>query len=54
MSEVDAKASGMNAHYVDGQWEETLKKKAVTKKAVKKRVLQKKKAAEKKKQLIVF
>ena len=42
MTEVDGKASGWSAHYVDGKWEETLKKKAVKKKAVKKKAVKKK------------
>jgi DNA topoisomerase I len=49
MTEVDEKASGWSAHYVDGKWEETLKKKVVKKKApAKKKTAVKKKAAAKK------
>jgi len=42
MTEVDGKASGWSAHYVDGKWQETLKKKAVKKKTVKKKAVKKK------------
>jgi DNA topoisomerase I len=41
MSEVDGKASGWSAYYVDGQWQEILKKKAVKKKTVKKKTTKK-------------
>lgn len=41
MSEVDGKASGWSAHYVNGKWEETLKKKVVKKKTTKKKVVKK-------------
>ena len=44
MSEIDGKASGWSAHYIDGKWQETLKKKAVKKKAVKKKAVKKKPA----------
>jgi len=43
MSEIDGKASGWSAHYVDGKWQETLKKKIVKKKTVKKKTVKKKK-----------
>ncbi len=41
MSEVDGKASGWSAYYVDGQWQETLKKKTTKKKTTKKKVTKK-------------
>jgi DNA topoisomerase-1 len=41
MSEVDGKASGWSAYYVDGQWQETLKKKTTKKKATKKKATKK-------------
>ncbi|MFT6733471.1 MAG: DNA topoisomerase-1 [Polaribacter sp.] len=41
MTEVDGKATGWSAHYVDGSWEETLKKKVTKKKVVKKKVVKK-------------
>ncbi len=42
MSEVDGKATGWTAHYVDGEWQETLKKKATKKKATKNKTAKKK------------
>ncbi|MGX5173582.1 type I DNA topoisomerase [Aliikangiella sp. IMCC44653] len=47
-SEKDGKATGWSAHYVNGTWEETLKKKVTKKKATKKKAPAKKKAAAKK------
>ena len=37
MSEVDSKASGWSAHFVEGQWQQTLKKKVAKKKVAKKK-----------------
>ncbi len=47
MTEIEGKASGWSAHYVNGKWEETLKKKVVKKKAIKKKAVRKKTPAKK-------
>ena len=41
MSEIDGKASGWTAYYVDGKWQETMKKKVAKKKAATKKTAKK-------------